>query len=219
MIAPPFEVRHELPGWELWWVHLETLPGADPQLAVLRANCEARVRGWCPSSEAVSSHPTAAAVRALFRAAGVDPTRYRPSSEALLRRVVKGEGLPVLLPLIDLNNCLSVELVVPCSLVAEGVLAPPVTLRAGRDGESFTSLRGPFPLDGKPLLEDAEGLLGTPITDSERGKIRPETLRAWLIAYLPAGSVTPGEAEAALGRLLAAAPLARAGASFVSSSE
>ncbi len=155
-------------------------------------------------------------MRARFRAAGTDPTRYRPSSEALLRRVVKGEGLPVLLPLIDLNNCLSMDLVVPCSLVADGILKPPVTLRAGRDGESFPSLRGPFPLEGKPLLEDGGGPIGTPISDSERGKVHPETERAWLIAYLPAGTVTAEEAEAALRRLLEAAPVARMGTSFVS---
>jgi DNA/RNA-binding domain of Phe-tRNA-synthetase-like protein len=219
MAPPPFEVRHELPGWELYWVQLDALPGTEAALAALRTECEARARGWCPSSEAVSSHPTAQAVRARFRAAGTDPTRYRPSSEALLRRIVKGEGFPVLLPLIDLNNCLSVDLVVPCSLVAEGIARPPVTLRAGREGESFTSLRGPFPLDGKPLLEDAEGLLGTPITDSERGKVHPDTTRAWLIAYLPAGVVSPAEAEAALARLLAAAPVARAGTAFISFSE
>ena len=217
MSTPPFEVRHQLPGWELWWIALEALPGAESQLALLRSGCEARARARFGSSEAISSDPTAAAVRARFRAAGTDPTRYRPSSEALLRRVVKGEGMPVLLPLIDLNNCLSMDLTVPCSLVAEGVAVPPVTLRAGREGESFLSLRGPFPLDGKPLLEDAEGLLGTPITDSERGKVHPSTERTWLIAYLPAGAVTVREAEAALRRLLEAAPVARMGTSFVSS--
>lgn len=217
MTNTPFAVHHELPGWELYWSHLEGLAAADSQLAALRAECEARARGRF-SSAAISSHPTAAAVRALFRAAGTDPTRYRPSSEALLRRVLKGEALPPLLPFIDFNNCLSVELIVPCSLVAEGSLEPPATLRAGRPGEEFHSLRGPFNLEGKPLLEDRAGPLGTPITDGERGKIRPETERAWLIAYLPAGVVGAGEAEAALRRLLDAAPVARAGSSFLSAS-
>jgi len=216
MIPAPFPVHHQLPGWELFWVHIEAVPGAEAQLAALRSACEARARERIPS-ESISSHPTAAAIRSLFRAAGTDPTRYRPSSEALLRRVLKGEGLPVLHPLVDLNNCLSIELVVPCCVVAEGMLHPPLTLRAGRAGESFTSLRGPIGLEGKPLLEDGLGPFGTPITDSERGKILPETDRAWMVAYLPAGVVGAGEAEAALRRLLEAAPVARASTSFVSS--
>ena len=217
MSTYPFAVTHELPGWELYWVHLEGLAGADSQLAALRSSCEERARSSF-ASEGISSHPTAAAVRALFRAAGTDPTRYRPSSEALLRRVLKGEELPPLLPLIDLNNCLSIELVVPCSLVAEGSLEPPVTLRAGRAGEEFHSLRGPFNLERKPLLEDRAGPLGTPITDGERGKIRPETERAWMVAYLPAGAVRASEADEKLRDLLAAAPVATASSPFVSSS-
>lgn len=214
MSAEPFQVTHELPGWELFWAHVEVLPGAEGALAALRASCEARAREHF-AAEGIASHPTAAAVRSLFRAAGTDPTRYRPSSEALLRRVLKGEALPVLHPLVDVNNCLSVELVVPCCIVAEGTLRPPLTLRAGREGESFLSLRGPIGLEGKPLLEDAEGPFGTPITDSVRGKIHPETERAWMVAYLPAGQVFAREAEAALRRLLAAAPVAGASAPFV----
>jgi DNA/RNA-binding domain of Phe-tRNA-synthetase-like protein len=216
MSAEPFQVTHELPGWELYWVHVEVLPGREAPLAGLRAACEARARELF-ASEGISSHPTASAVRALFRAAGTDPTRYRPSSEALLRRVLKGEELPPLHPLVDLNNCLSLELVAPCCIVAEGTLQPPLTLRAGREGESFLSLRGPIGLEGKPLLEDAEGPFGTPITDSVRGKIHPETDRAWMVAYLPAGEVTFREAESVLRRLLATAPVAATSASFVTS--
>jgi len=213
----PFEVVHELPGWELFWVHLEELAGAEARLAGLRMECEGRARRRF-EGEGISAHPTAAAIRALFRAAGTDPTRYRPSSEALLRRVLKGDGLPVLHPFVDLNNCLSIELVVPCCVVAEGAFRPPLTLRAGRAGEAFTSLRGPLSLEGKPLLEDAEGPFGTPITDSERGKILPETDRAWMVAYLPTGVVGEAEAASALRRLLDAAPVARAGEEWVSRS-
>jgi DNA/RNA-binding domain of Phe-tRNA-synthetase-like protein len=217
MTPAPFSVRHELPGWELLWVFVERVPGAEAELGALRLECEARARARF-SDAVVSAHPTAMAVRSLFRAAGTDPTRYRPSSEALLRRVLKGEGLPVLHPLVDLNNCLSVELVVPCCVVAEGALQPPLTLRAGRDGESYASLRGPIGLEGKPLLEDAEGPFGTPITDSERGKILPATDRAWMVAYLPAGVVGAEEVEATLRRLLEAAPVASLGSPFVTPS-
>ena len=138
----------------------------------------------------LASHPTAAALRKMFRAAGTDPTRYRPASEALLRRVLKGEDLPAINPLVDINNCLSVELAVPCCVAAEGTFTPPLVLRAGLPGESYESLKGPFNLEGKPLLVDAEGPLDTPITGSVRVKVRPETRRAWLVAYLPEGLVT-----------------------------
>jgi DNA/RNA-binding domain of Phe-tRNA-synthetase-like protein len=208
MEAPPFAVHHDLDGWDLFWVHLEFIAGQEEGVAALRRESSERARSrFAP--ESLSSDPTVAALRSLFRAAGCDPTRYRPSSEALLRRVLKGEDLPAIHPLVDLNNCLSVELAVPCCVVAEGSFAPPVVLRAGRAGETYESLRGPFNLEGKPLLADAEGPFGTPITDSQRVKVREGDRRAWMVAYLPRGILTPEAGRDALNALLAAAPVAR----------
>lgn len=203
-----FSVLHELDGWELLWVRLRAEAGSqEPALAALRRAAGERARSvW--TLESLSTHPTAAAVRGLFRAAGCDPTRYRPSSEALLRRVLKGEDLPAIHPFVDLNNCLSVALAVPCCAAAEGTFQPPVALRAGRAGESYESLRGPFNLEGKPLLADAAGPFGTPITDSRRVMVAPGTRRAWMVAYLPRGVVSPEAASGALDELLAAAPVA-----------
>ena len=198
----PFPVRHELPGWELFWAHLELLPGDhEDQMAALRREVSELARASLEGID-LASHATVSALRKLFRAAGTDPTRYRPSSEALLRRVLKGEDLPAIHPLVDLNNCLSVELAVPCCVMEEGTFGPPLVLRAGQPGESYESLRGPFNLEGRPLLVDAEGPLDTPITGSVRVKVRPETRSAWLVAYLPEGVVTLDRCEAVLAELL-----------------
>ncbi len=224
---PPFPVILELPGWTLLWANLELVAGAadggappapPAALAELRRHSAARARSRF-SLERLPEDPTVAAVRSLFRAAGCDPTRYRPSSEALLRRVLKGEELPAIQPLVDLNNCLSIDLAVPCCVAAEGSFAGPVTLRAGGPGESFESLRGPLNLEGKPLLADAAGPFSTPITDSRRIKVQDDTRRAWLVAYLPAAAPAlasaaapapaPAAALAALAALLREAPVAR----------
>ncbi len=201
------EVRHELPGWALLWADIESKPGAEADLAALRAGVAARAR-TSHTLEGLATHPTSAAVRRLFRQAGCDPTRHRPSSEALLRRLLKGEDLPAIHPLVDLNNCLSVELAVPGCVMAAGSATPPFVLRAGRAGEAMLSMRGPYELQGKPLLADAAGPFGTPITDSERVKVTRETTRALLVAYLPAGVVTADRAGAALASLLREAPAA-----------
>jgi DNA/RNA-binding domain of Phe-tRNA-synthetase-like protein len=83
-----------------------------------------------------------------------------------------------------------------------------VTFRAGRAGEVFESLRGPFNLEGKPLLADVHRPFGSPITDSRRTKVSDETRRAWLVAYLPRGVVAPEEARRELEELLRQAPVA-----------
>ncbi|HSN89181.1 MAG TPA: phenylalanine--tRNA ligase beta subunit-related protein [Thermoanaerobaculia bacterium] len=208
MDAPNLPVHSELPGWNLFWVRLEAVPELEKPLAALREAVAERARSaW--TLEDLPDRPAVAAMRKLFRAAGCDPTRYRPSSEALLRRVLKGESLPAIHPLVDLNNCLSVALALPCCIVAEGSFSPPVTLRAGLPGESYESLRGPFNLEGKPLLADSQGPFGTPITDSQRVKVTDGTRRAWLVAYLPAGVVTPEAVRQELEALLAEAPVAK----------
>lgn len=211
MESPPFAVTLELPGWALVWAEITTLEAAEGEAqAALRAAAESRARA-AYRLETLAEHPTAAALRALFRAAGCDPTRYRPSSEALLRRVLKGDSLPAIHPLVDLNNALSMALAVPACVTAWGRIAPPVTLRAGHPGEEMASLRGPFPLAGKPLLADADGPFGTPITDHERVKVTADARRALLVAYLPAGGVTAEEVEATLRSLVAEFPLAAVG--------
>lgn len=193
-----FPVDFELEGWEIFFAELDR---ADPiDLERLREQVAAEVVATL-SLERLASHPPVAALRRLFKEAGTDPSRYRPASEALLRRLLKGEPMPRIHPLVDVNNCLSARLAVPCCVMAEGSFQPPFVLRAGREGESYHSLRGPFRLVGKPLLLDALGPCDTPITGSERVKVSDDTERATLVAYLPEGIVTPEQAGAALQRL------------------
>ncbi len=209
MQKPPFEVVKELQGWSLFWAHLELVPCGEDRLAACRAGVAREARSRL-NLESLASHPPVAALRRLFKAAGCDPTRYRPSSEALLRRILKGEELPALHPLVDVNNCLSVQLAAPCCVMREGTFTPPLFLRSGREGESYESLRGPINLAGKPLLTDAIGPLDTPITGNEKVKVKPETETAWLVVYLPGDVVGPETAEEALHEILKACPVARA---------
>lgn len=210
MKSTSIAVRFELDGWALFHALLEPVPGAaaSEALAALRRDVAARVRAELELST-LAGHATVAALRRLFRAAGCDPTRYRPSSEALLRRLLKGSELPAIAPLVDLNNCLSARLAVPCCVMDEEKIAGPFVLRAGAEGESYESLKGPFNLAGKPLLVDAHGPCDAPITGSRRVMVRPETKRAWLVAYLPAGVVDEDTARAELEALIAAAPVVR----------
>lgn len=199
--------RLELPGWELFWAGLAPRPEGVEELAALRHRVAEEARAAL-RLEQLAAHPTVAAMRRLFRAAGCDPTRYRPSSEALLRRLLPAGELPAIDALVDLNNCLSVALRLPCCVLDAAALRPPVTLRAGCAGELLDSMRGPLDLAGKPLLADRDGPFGTPITDSHRVKVRAETAEALLVVYLPAGEVSAAKASGTLDTLLAAAPAA-----------
>ena len=196
----PFDVSVELDGWELFWAFLSV--GEDQGgLADLRNRVVSRARERFSEPAAIAAHPPVAAMRKLFRAAGCDPTRYRPASEALLRRLVKGAELPQIHPLVDVNNCLSAELAVPCCVMAEGSLGSSLIFRAGQPGESYESLRGPFNLDAKPLLVDELGPIDTPITGGVRVKVQADSANAWLVAYLPRDEVRADSASAAIGAI------------------
>lgn len=208
MLSLPPEIRHELDGWLLLWADLELNPDADTApLAALRESVAAAARST-HTIESLSSDPVVGGIRKLFRNAGTDPTRYRPSNEALLRRVLKGEPIPEISPIVDLNNCLSAELAVPVCVMDVRELEGPFVFRAGRAGESYESLRGPFNLEGKPLLLDARGPADTPITGGVRVKAREDTTRVWLVAYMPADANLGQRAEAALRRMSDEAPVA-----------
>src|SRR6266487_2974245 len=76
-------------------------------------------------------------IRAIFHRAGLDPTRYRPSSESLLRRAVKGKGLYFINSVVDLINYFSLKMLWPMGLYDADKLKPPVTWRIGRQGETY----------------------------------------------------------------------------------
>ncbi len=202
---PPL-VTSELGGWRLEWFRLRpTGEGAD-RLAQLRAVAAREIAAAADPDGGLG--PVGQEVRRLFRAAGCDPTRYRPSSEALARRVRKSGEVPAISPLVDLNNLLSLRLEVPCCVVDAGAVEPPFVLRAGRPGETMLSMRGAFDLAGKPVLLDRLGAFGTPITDAERVKVTATSGDVWLVAYLVEGCGGRGAAEGCLRELLAAAPVA-----------
>ena len=197
----PFSIRMGLDGWRLFWARLEVERDETAALADLRHRVAERALERFTDTSRIGAHPTVAALRRLFRAAGCDPTRYRPASEALLRRLVKGNSLPEIHPLVDLNNCLSAELAVPCCVMVEGSFGERMTWRSGRQGESYESLRGPFNLENKPVLFDEEGPLDTPVTGNVRVKVEPDTTAAWLVAYMPASEIDLQTAWKCLGGL------------------
>ena len=90
-----------------------------------------------PSAEV----PGAADARALYKALGLDPTKTRPSNEALLRRVLKGEALYRVNTLVDALNLCSLRYQLPFGLYDLARVRPPVVLRRGRAGESYEGIR------------------------------------------------------------------------------
>jgi DNA/RNA-binding domain of Phe-tRNA-synthetase-like protein len=163
-----------------------TVREADEALAaeVDRTCAEFRSRyGEGKSSEV----PGAADARTLYKAVGLDPTKTRPSNEALLRRALKGEPLYRINTLVDALNLCSLRSQLPFGLYDLSRIEPPVTLRRGAAGESYEGIRkGAVNVEGRPVLVDARGPFGNPSSDSARTCITLETRNALVTVYAPA---------------------------------
>jgi DNA/RNA-binding domain of Phe-tRNA-synthetase-like protein len=124
--------------------------------------------------------------RALYRRFGVDPTRYRPSSEALLRRVRRGGGLPRINSLVDIANVVALRLQVPIGLYDLALVEGRLEVRLGLDGESYAGIgKELVGVGGRICVADALGPCGNPSSDSARTMITTATERAAWIFFLP----------------------------------
>jgi DNA/RNA-binding domain of Phe-tRNA-synthetase-like protein len=144
--------------------------------------------------------PGAADARTLYKALGIDPTKTRPSNEALLRRALKGETLYRINTLVDALNLVSLREQLPFGLYDLDRVRPPVTLRKGGEGEAYEGIRkGTVNVGGRPVLVDSEGPFGNPSSDSARTMITTTTRNALVVAYAPAG-YSPGRLDEVLER-------------------
>jgi DNA/RNA-binding domain of Phe-tRNA-synthetase-like protein len=162
-----------------------TVRDADPGLAADIASYGSELRRLYPEAKSAEV-PGAADARTLYKDLGLDPTKYRPSNEALLRRVLKGESLYTVNTLVDSLNLCSLRAQLPFGLYDLDRVEPPVTLRRGRPGESYEGIRkAAVNVEGRPVLVDGRGPFGNPTSDSARTMITTACRRALVIVYAP----------------------------------
>jgi len=129
--------------------------------------------------------------RDLYHRVGVDPTKLRPSSEALLRRVLRGDELPVINSLVDINNLCSLEFLLPMGLHDLDAARGGLVLRVGRAGERYDAIgKGAYSVEGRITAADDLGPCGSPTSDSQRTMITLTTRRCLMIIYAPLGHPT-----------------------------
>ncbi len=153
------------------------------------------------SVETLADAESTRAVRAMFRSWGIDPSKYRPSSEALSRRVVQGKGLYRVSNVVDIGNLGSIETGWPYGLYDRGRIVPPISFRHGAAGETYEGIgKRTWHLAGRPVLADANGPFGSPISDSTRTMVTDSTQDVLAVIYAP-NTARFGSIESALARL------------------
>lgn len=167
----------------IWWSGA-TVVSHEHRLDPLLAEAEARVR--------VSPPPESAAVRTMYKKVGLDPTKTRPSNEALLRRVRKGDTIPRINSAVDIVNWCSLECQLPYGLYDASKITGAVTMRLGLAGESYPGIRkDAVNVGGRIAVVDAAGPFGNPTSDSSRTMVTPATTELLVVIYAPSDIPRP----------------------------
>lgn len=129
------------------------------------------------TTESLKELTSIAATRRVYKACGKDPSRYRPASEALIRRVLQGKELYQRDTLVDLVNLASIVFGYSIGgFDADRFDGDTLTLGIGREGEPYEGIgRGMINIHGLPVYRDRLGGVGTPTSDNERTKMRLST--------------------------------------------
>lgn len=129
------------------------------------------------TTESLKDITSIAATRRVYKACGKDPSRYRPASEALIRRTLQGKELYQRDTLVDLVNLASIAFGYSIGgFDADKFVGDTLTLGIGREGEPYEGIgRGMINIHGLPVYRDAEGGVGTPTSDHERTKMTLDT--------------------------------------------
>lgn len=144
------------------------------------------------------------ATRKVYKALGKDPNRYRPSAEALGRRILNGKGIYRLTSLIDIINLISIETGYSIGgFDADKIEGDNLILDVGTHEDIFNAIgRGILNIEGLPVYRDEIGGIGTPTSDEERTKLTPDTVRLLMLVNIYGEEESPEKVEKIVQDLL-----------------
>ncbi len=166
-----------------------TVEKTNPKLEEVMEEAISTVSGKFSTPESILSDPVVQGCRALFSKLGLDPTKERPSGEALIRRVSAGNGIYRINTVVDVNNAISLLSACPCGAYNADKIKGKISFIIGKKGENYQGI-GNRKLDAenKLLTKDELSIFGGPTADSARTAIAPDTKNVLMLIYLPPGS-------------------------------
>lgn len=132
----------------------------------------------------VNEIPNIKESRAAYKAFGKDPSRYRVSSEALIRRIGQGKGLYEVNTVVDVNNLISIESGFSVGSYDTARMGEDLVFRIGEAGETYKGIgKEEIKIDALPVLADEQGAIGSSTSDSERAMITEDAQEILTLIY------------------------------------
>ncbi|MFH1750548.1 MAG: phenylalanine--tRNA ligase beta subunit-related protein [Candidatus Micrarchaeota archaeon] len=186
--------RDKLRGLDLGYLCFEGVkvcksePISDAEVASATLEAQEKFK----DSSKIADEPIIKGIRKLFSNAGIDPTKERPSGEALIRRVCDGKNIYRINNVVDSNNAISIRTACPCGAYdLEKIDGDAITIRVGGKGESYLGIAGKtMNAEGKIVSIDGKGIFGGPTADSERTSIGYGANEILMLIYHPDSAST-----------------------------
>lgn len=193
------ELCSRIPGFMAGVIHYKGIQvGDSPQMLKGRLRLFQESLFFDLEDCPVHDYPEIRAWRSLFKQLGKDPNRYRPSPEALFRRIAKQDFLPSIQSALDINTFFSLQYRIPMGIYDAARLNGPLTFRVGGEGAEYEGLNHRLNSLAHMIVAcDQAGPFGSPFVDSLRTAVTEQTDEALQIAYL-----VPGTSQQSAEKLL-----------------
>ncbi len=180
-------IKEKMPGFKLGMVEVRSAivtsacPQFDRLFDQLSSYLKERFAQAPLSSDDVVGH-----VRRMYRRVGWEPTKYRPSSEALARRILQGKGWYRINNAVDLGNLVSARFHLPMGLYDVSKIRGRILLDVGKPGETYDGIsRQAIHAEGKLILRDDLGIFGNPTADSKRTSLSSASEHLLALFFTP----------------------------------
>ncbi len=154
--------------------------------------CRATIEKF-KDQQKIGENETIKGIRTLFSRTGIDPTKERPSGEALIRRVVNGKGIYRINTVVDINNIISLSTGCPCGVYdADKIEGEKIAVIIGYPGQTYAGIGGkPLNAENRILTADEKSVFGGPTADSGRTAIDLGSKEILMLIYCPKNADAP----------------------------
>lgn len=191
-------IKKAIPNCRLGYITVSdvTVRGTPPALAQEFGQLQAEV-AKIYKLDLLAATPRIVAVRTMYKKLDFDPSRYRPASEALVRRVLQNKSLYYVNSAVDVNNFCSIKYLMPFGLYDLDKITGNVVYRMASEGTYVNIASKEVSANGKPFLTDQAGFFGNPTSDARRTAVNLSTTNLLSVIYADE-EVTDQELQALL---------------------
>lgn len=141
--------------------------------------------------EDIASLPEIHDSREIYKKLGKAPSKYRVSSEALIRRILQGKGLYHINNIVEINNIISIKSHFSVGSYNVKNIKSPICLNVGQEGQSYKGIgKASVNIANLPVLSDSISTFGSPTSDSERAMITNDVEEIVMCIYSFSGDTS-----------------------------